>query len=81
MGCSKCRICGKDNGSAEFTDLVYLWTEGLSHYVKDHDVKLPLEFLNHIDNNRRYDEPGIEWDRIDTESWVEMMKELKKGDE
>ena len=54
MGLSDCRLCGRVNGSAEFTDGVYLWPEGLAHYVREHSVKLPNEVLAHI--RRRYEE-------------------------
>ena len=47
MGFSPCRICGKNNGSADLTDGVYIWPEGLSHYVEAHSVKLPAEFIEH----------------------------------
>ena len=63
-GVSECRLCGKPNGSAEFTDGVYLWPEGLAHYVREHSVKPPEEVINHI--RRRYDEaesldPAGDW--------------------
>ena len=32
-GLSPCRLCGKPNGSAERTDGVYVWPEGLARYV------------------------------------------------
>jgi hypothetical protein len=47
MGRSKCRLCGKPNGSGEFTDGTYAWPEGLAHYVYDHSVRLPQEFMDH----------------------------------
>ena len=53
-GQSYCRLCGKVNGSAEFTDGAYLWPEGLAHYVREHSVKLPDDVLAHV--RRRYDE-------------------------
>src|SRR5687768_18516628 len=56
-GFSDCRLCGKLNGSAEFTDGVYLWPEGLAHYVREHSVKLPDEVLVHV--RRRSDELEI----------------------
>jgi hypothetical protein len=31
MGASTCRLCGRDNGSRELHDGVYLWPEGLVH--------------------------------------------------
>ncbi|MFF7456750.1 hypothetical protein [Kitasatospora sp. NPDC008115] len=49
MGVSRCRLCSRANGSRDFTDGRYLWPEGLAHYVLDHNVRLPDEFLEHID--------------------------------
>lgn len=49
-GYSWCRVCGdcaKHMGSAELTDGVWLWPEGLSHYVRHHSVGLPEPFITH----------------------------------
>jgi hypothetical protein len=49
VGFSSCRICGDDfNGTMEYTDGAYVWPEGLSHYVRDHGVRLPQEFVEHV---------------------------------
>lgn len=48
MGNSLCRVCGQSNGNLDFTDGTYVWPEGLAHYVRDHSVRLPEEFLDHI---------------------------------
>lgn len=48
MGNSTCRLCGKSNGALELTDGVYLWPEGLAHYVLDHSVRLPDDFVDHV---------------------------------
>lgn len=52
MGCSFCRFnCGissSEMGTADLSDGVYLWPEGLSHYIRRHHVRLPDEFLKHI---------------------------------
>jgi hypothetical protein len=48
MGYSRCRICGVNNGSLEFTDLKYAWPEGLAHYISEHDVHLPEAITNAI---------------------------------
>lgn len=37
-----------DMGTAEQTDGVYVWPEGLAHYVAEHNVRLPKEFVNHV---------------------------------
>ena len=44
-GYSGCRVCHCHNGSAERTDGKYLWPEGYSHYIKEHDVIVPLEII------------------------------------
>jgi len=46
-GLSPCRFCSQQNGSMEFTDGVYLWPEGLAHYLDAHAVRLPQQFVNH----------------------------------
>lgn len=48
-GISRCRFCETDNGSAEMTDGTYCWPEGLAHYVREHDVRLPEEFQLHVE--------------------------------
>jgi hypothetical protein len=48
MGYSTCRFCGRRNGSVELSDGVYVWPEGLGHYVEEHDVRLPDEFVDHV---------------------------------
>lgn len=48
MGYSPCRLCDKrDNGNLQLTDGVYTWPEGLAHYVSEHAVRLPREFVEH----------------------------------
>ena len=42
MGYSTCRICGCRNGNGEYTNGVYIWPEGLAHYVRAHSVVLPF---------------------------------------
>lgn len=48
MGDSVCRMCGKANGSADFSDGKYIWPEGLAHYVTAHRVRLPSKFVQHV---------------------------------
>lgn len=49
MGYSPCRLCSKvDNGNAELTDGTYIWPQGLAHYVRDHSVRLPALFIEHV---------------------------------
>lgn len=47
MGYSTCRLCGQQNGSGEFSDDTFAWPEGLAHYVQDHHVRLPKDFVDH----------------------------------
>lgn len=48
MGYSPCRMCGhRNNGNLEYTDGIYIWPQGLSHYIDEHAVRLPLTFVSH----------------------------------
>jgi hypothetical protein len=51
MGYSWCRFfcgaTGKQMGSRELTDGLWIWPEGLSHYVRAHDIILPEQFVAH----------------------------------
>lgn len=49
MGYSLCRFCGKNNGDLELSDGTYLWPSGLAHYVAEHGVRLPEEFVQHAE--------------------------------
>ena len=48
-GCSYCRVgCWRTFlGSKDLTDGVWVWPEGLAHYVGTHGVRLPDEFVAH----------------------------------
>jgi len=53
MGYSPCRLCDKQtNGNLELTDGIYIWPEGLAHYVREHQVRLPHEFVAHVRTRR-----------------------------
>jgi len=62
LGWSDCRLCGRANGSAELTDGMYLWPEGLAHYVRDHSVRLPADVLAHI-KRRQHELESLDVDR------------------
>lgn len=47
-GWSTCRICGCLNGSSDRHDGKYRWPSGLAHYVEEHNIVLPREFVVHI---------------------------------
>lgn len=49
-GYSWCRLCDieySEMGSADLTDGIWIWPEGLSHYLRHHSVLLPEPFLSH----------------------------------
>lgn len=47
-GWSICRICGIRNGSVCLADGDYVWPEGFAHYLKEHGVRPPAEFVEHV---------------------------------
>lgn len=47
-GMSACRICGCMNGSSESYDSVYTWPSGFGHYLTEHNVKPPQDFVDHV---------------------------------
>ena len=53
-GWSYCRIgCWRSIlGTKDLTDGVWVWPEGLAHYVARHGVRLPDEFVAHARRNR-----------------------------
>lgn len=62
MGSSRCRICGIANGRRSLTDGEYIWPEGLGHYLVAHAVRLPVEFVDHVREQRtRFDEVDIDF--------------------
>lgn len=74
-GLSWCRFrCGeKAMGSREQTDGVYLWPEGLLHYIDKHNVKPPQQFIDHIMNYKpaSHSIDTIDVD-IDTDWWLQQ---------
>lgn len=52
-GFSKCRVCGCQNGSSDFTITVgkkttATWPKGFRHYVKEHNVKPDQEVIDFV---------------------------------
>jgi len=47
-GYSRCRICKEHVGSKDKGDGTWVWPEGLSHYVREHKVKLPDDFIRWV---------------------------------
>jgi hypothetical protein len=56
LGYSYCRFdCGipEDKmGDSDLTDGIWVWPQGLSHYVSLHNVQLPSEFINFMKSNK-----------------------------
>jgi len=74
-GISVCRFDGHGNGTAERCDDKYVWPDGLSHYVRDHHVVLPDEFIEHIIANN-FDVPQSDHESIiekDETFWLSWM--------
>ena len=51
MGYSWCRFCRCNNGDSDLTDGVWVWPEGFAHYLEEHGVKPPEDFLEHVRTN------------------------------
>ena len=47
-GFSRCRICDERNGSKEYYSDEFRWPEGYGHYVAEHGVKPPQEFIDYL---------------------------------
>jgi hypothetical protein len=83
LGMSMCRLCGVENGCAEPTDGTYVWPEGLSHYVRDHSVKLPSRIVDHIlkkaecPSNSNLDERHFWPDQVDYTWWRGLASEAR----
>ncbi|PJN23038.1 hypothetical protein [Kitasatospora sp. CB02891] len=75
MGVSRCRLCGRVNGNAELTDGTYLWPSGLGHYVEEHAVRLPAEFVRHAVD--RLD--ALEARELDFSWWDQQIGMVRGG--
>jgi hypothetical protein len=75
LGSSKCRLCEQYVGNLELTDGVYVWPEGLAHYVVEHLVRLPAEFVEHVDQHAGAVD---EWN-IDSDWWTAFAGRSERG--
>src|ERR1043165_3334922 len=48
MGYSTCRICGKLNGTTCLTNGEFVYPEGYSHYILDHNIMPDIDLLSKI---------------------------------
>lgn len=55
-GWSDCRLCGRRLGSTEYQlkikDTLYCWPDSVDHYVLDHQVKPPQNFIDFVFNSK-----------------------------
>ena len=70
LGFSGCRFdCGapeSEMGTSDYTDGVWVWPEGLSHYIRNHDIILPIEFIEHAEKNNWVIPPDTTVPVVDT---------------
>lgn len=48
-GFSYCRICNMANGSRTYYYSNWAWPQGLLHYIREHNVRMPLEFIQFVE--------------------------------
>jgi hypothetical protein len=74
------RIFDKDEmGSGERTDGVYVWPEGLVHYLEKHNVRLPQEFVDHVLSDPEIGEAPVKYEAYEAdESWWLRETNLRK---
>lgn len=77
MGSSRCRLCGRVNGWRDYSDGHYIWPEGLTHYVVDHAVRLPAEFVAHVGRRTEH----LEESERDHVWWLENAHRTRAPEE
>ena len=55
VGSTDCQFCEVSLTNRQLTDQVYVWPTGLAHYLRDHGVGLPPEFVANV--RAYYDQP------------------------
>ena len=55
-------------GSRELTDGTWVWPEGLAHYVREHGIVLPEEFMEHAASGTTPSTPDAH-EPVETEFW------------
>lgn len=87
LGYSHCRfkncLPNEEMGNAELTDGVWIWPEGLAHYVELHYIRLPDEFGKYVKSNNyiipnKLDPVSLAAEFIDITFWQDWCwKSLK----
>lgn len=62
--CSEMSWMSTEMGSSVKTDGVWVWPEGLSHYVEHHDVRLPDEFVSTMEQKSWSPDPQVQVPRL-----------------
>jgi hypothetical protein len=77
-GRSWCRFGCRDvaMGSADLTDGVWVWPEGLAHYLRFHSVLLPEDFMGHV-LSAGPPQPADEAADVDWETWIEWSRSYR----
>jgi hypothetical protein len=69
----ECGIADHELGDSDLTDDVWCWPSGLAHYVEQHQIKLPDEFVAHAESADwqppHVDEPDVNYDLTFWRSW------------
>lgn len=80
MGSSECRICNKDLGSFERSDGVWCWPDQLEHYIEEHNVILPEEFVAHAETSipPKLKFSTLEIVEVDKSFWETWSKPYRK---
>lgn len=88
LGYSFCRFeCGvspEEMGDFEMSDGVYLWPQGLAHYVSVHHVRLPDEFVERM-RERGFEPPPdrlpLSGDQQQMREWAEKAPSIEARNE
>lgn len=71
-----CGIPNRDMGTRNLTDGIWIWPEGLWHYIEAHDVRLPDEVIAVMEENgfrmpETHPRDVIQWASTDMNWWKE----------
>ena len=77
LGYSYCRFdCGiadHELGDCDLTDGIWCWPSGLAHYVEQHAIRLPNEFVSHAESlgwqPPAIDDPPVNYDLAFWRTW------------
>lgn len=74
-GVSWCRFgCGEERmGHRDLTDGVWVWPEGLSHYVRQHFVTLPEDFIRQAHSGAMAFLPDKS-EKVDWKDWIDWAR-------